>query len=417
LHELIVTLVLILKLSAMRKNLYLAFCLMLSFLSANVYAQCGNGRYVDQIFGVSKSTVTYSAPYGLQMDIYQPTGDTLSHRPVIVLAHGGSFISGTRSDDNTIDSLCVRFAKRGYVTASIDYRLAGTADMISPDSTVPISEVVKAISDGKAALRYFVKDAATTNTYKVDTNNIYAGGNSAGAVLYMHVGYCLSMSEYPSYISDTVNVHGGFEGESGNSGYTTRCRGIIDCAGGLNRSTFVNSTDLPSVNFQGTSDNVVPYNCAHALNGFCPVTLCGMGALEGAMTAAGVYHMTHVFPGDSHVPWSSDAGKFKTVDSLTTVFLYSLVCANNLSVNEVSANPTVQFYPNPAGEMLNISTTHAVQDVVITDAMGRVVTMVKNVGGNNLSIPTERMATGLYFARVVFESNGIAPVTQRFVVE
>src|ERR1019366_4402414 len=140
---------------------------------------CGNGRYKNLVFNnVTIDSVTYSTPYGLKMDIYQPAGDTLSARPVIILAHGGSFTTGTRNNDLTIDSLCMNFARRGYVTASIDYRLASVLNMI--DSVQALTDIFNAISDGKAAVRYFYKDARTLNSYKIDTNNVFIGGNSVG---------------------------------------------------------------------------------------------------------------------------------------------------------------------------------------------------------------------------------------------
>ncbi len=138
----------------MKQKLYLIVGCLLMLQIPGAFAQCPGGRYANEIFsGYTVTTTTYSTPYNLQMDIYQPTGDTLSARPLIILAHGGSFISGTRTADATVDSLCARFARRGYVTASIDYRLGTTAQMLSSDSTQPISEVIQAVSDGKAAIR------------------------------------------------------------------------------------------------------------------------------------------------------------------------------------------------------------------------------------------------------------------------
>ena len=85
------------------------------------YAQCPTGRYLYNGLFTSYTMVTdtYSTVYPTTsaVDIYQPTGDTMAARPLIILAHGGSFVGGTRNDDVTVDSLCVHFAKRGYVTA------------------------------------------------------------------------------------------------------------------------------------------------------------------------------------------------------------------------------------------------------------------------------------------------------------
>ena len=383
-------------------------------------AQCLAGRYSTEIFsGVSLDSVVYSTPYSLKMDIYQPTGDTLSARPLILLAHGGSFIGGTRENDATIDSLCLRFAKRGYVTASIDYRLTDIVSLLT-DSTLAIDEVIKAISDGKAAFRYFVKDAATSNIYKIDTNNIFIGGNSAGAVLYMHVGYLDSIGECPSYIVTAMNANGGFEGNSGNAGYNTKSKAIIDLAGGLNKVSFVGPGDKPSVNAQGDADAVVPYTCGHpnlGLPASVPVTLCGLGSLEPVYDSNHIYHMSHVFPGDGHVPWGSDPLKFNTVDSLVTVFLYSLVCKNIASVNEVNTNTELNLFPNPAGEMVYLKSSQTLSDIIIYDATGRSILQVNNINRGNFEINTSRLSKGVYFIRIKFSNENNSPVVKRIVVE
>jgi para-nitrobenzyl esterase len=399
------------------KKCYLSLLTLLG-AAAVVHAQCPAGRYNSELFSsVTKTTVTYSTPYNLLMDVYEPTGDTYAARPVIILAHGGSFFAGTRSDDVTVDSLCVRFARRGYVTASIDYRLGSPFDMFSPDSTVSINVVVKAISDGKAAIRYFMKDAATTNTYQVDTNNIFIGGNSAGAVLYMHVGYLQDSTECPSYIMSAMNLNGGFEGNSGNAGYTTKSKAIIDLAGALNKSAFVSYADKPSVNFQGTADNVVPYDCAYPLGGSCHVQLCGMGVLEPVFTTNAVYHMTKIFTGDSHVPWASEPAKFKTVDSLTAIFLYDLVCTNVASVNEVRVNTEVNVYPNPANDFINISAAADVREVTVHDATGRMVISVSEEGERSFALDASKLPGGIYFVKLRFVNENNMPVVKRVVVE
>jgi len=56
------------------------------------------------------------------MDIYQPTGDIETARPLIIWAHGGSFQSGTSADADVV-ALSQAFAKKGFVCASINYRL------------------------------------------------------------------------------------------------------------------------------------------------------------------------------------------------------------------------------------------------------------------------------------------------------
>ncbi|MEM7408368.1 MAG: alpha/beta hydrolase [Pseudomonadota bacterium] len=67
----------------------------------------------------------------LLLDVYKPTG-LEQPAPALIMAFGGAFHRGTREDDrrpeetpvNTnIADYCARFAARGYVCFSIDYRL------------------------------------------------------------------------------------------------------------------------------------------------------------------------------------------------------------------------------------------------------------------------------------------------------
>jgi len=69
----------------------------------NINAQCTGDRYKMQVFW--ESEVTSDIQYGsnintqgnnenLTLDVYEPTGDSLANRPLLILAHGGSFIGG-----------------------------------------------------------------------------------------------------------------------------------------------------------------------------------------------------------------------------------------------------------------------------------------------------------------------------------
>lgn len=363
-------------------------------------AQCPAGRYLTDMFGVTVSTVTYSTPYNLEMDIYQPAGDLQATRPLIILAHGGSFVGGSKTDDVSVDTLCVRFARRGYVTASINYRLGNPLSM-ALDSMNAISVVMKAVGDGKAAIRYFVKDAATTNTYKIDTNNIFCGGNSAGAVLYMHVGY-LDSAEAPAHVAGVLAANGGFEGNSGNAGYATKTKAVINLAGALNLPSFIDATDIPSVNVQGDADDVVPYNCNKALGGLIDVNLCGLGSLEGALTGNSIYHWSKVYAGDAHVPWNSDQTKLNTVDSLVKEFLYTLVCPVGSSVKGIANTYKNTISPNPTLGNFRVASSGTIEAITIRDITGRVVFSRSDIRNNEIEISGSDLKTGLYFVTLLF---------------
>ena len=142
------------------KNLF--FTLVFSLIINSVFSQC-NGRYETEIFNsVTKTTVNYSDVYtdnAHEMDIYYPDGDTVTNRPVILYMHGGSFYAGNKTDGDCV-AFCTAFAKKGYVTASVNYRLVSLLNVASflTNHDEQYEEVLKAVSDIKAAIRYFRKD-------------------------------------------------------------------------------------------------------------------------------------------------------------------------------------------------------------------------------------------------------------------
>lgn len=401
----------------MKTKFYLLLVLVAG--SAQLFAQCGQ-RYKDMIFSnVTKtSNVTFSTANSatLKMDIYEPTGDTASQRPVLIMAHGGSFIGGDKGTDNVCVQICTNYAKRGYVTADIQYRLAADAfDML--DSSKAIEVVLKAISDGKSAIRFFRKDAATANTYKINPNWIFAGGNSAGAVLYMHVIYLDSLGEAPPAFQTIINQNGGIEGNSGNDGYSSELSAIINLAGGLNKPEFVGPGNKPSFNAQGSADVTVPYSCANAQSGVTPVRLCGLGVLQGQYDQYGIENSSIVYPGAGHCPWQNSSAMMTQIDTTSANFLYSLMCSTSTSINDIKFNADITLFPNPANDRLNIRSNIKPVSVAMFDNLGREVINQPVMDGYNMALNTSSLAKGVYIVKVEFADKNYATSVQRVVIE
>ena len=401
------------------------FCMtLMSTQYAN--AQCGSGpRYVDSVFAsYTVTTVTYSSVYGLQMDIYQPTGDTASLRPILILAHGGSFTSGDRTNDNVITQLCSDFAHKGYVTVSIDYRLTGTLNLLNGDSA--INEVLEAVGDGKAAVRYFYKDVLTNgNTYKIDTNNIFLGGNSAGAVLFMHYAYVTdTMQLTQSFRAILDNIGGGLDGVSGNPGYSSNFKGVINLAGALNVASWITQCNKPLVSAQGTADPIVPYNCGSPEYGTVPVTLCGLGAMASYITTTSTIYDTMTFPGAGHVPWQTNNADFYMVDTLITGFLNKAMCAAPLpscvvtttGIHDIQYSAKIALYPNPASSNLNIQSSEYINSISVADEMGRIVASVGGVNTMSYQLNTSDLSPGIYFVRIN-DNLGHIPAVRKVIIE
>jgi len=382
----------------------------LSLLSAYSFAQCGQ-RYKDQIF--SDVTITSDVVYStansttLKLDIYEPTGDTEAQRPLLIMAHGGSFIGGSKTQDNVCTQYCNAFAKRGYVCASIDYRLGNAFQML--DSSSAMQVVMKAISDGKSAVRFFRKDAATTNTYRINPNMIIVGGNSAGAVLYMHAVNIDSLNEAPPHLRNIITQNGGIEGNSGNDGYSSEMQGLVNLAGGLNVPEFVGPNSKPSFNAHGDSDNTVPYNCGNAQGGLTPVRLCGLGAVEPLYQQFGINHVSKVYVAAGHVPWQSDNNMYVEIDTLTANFFYDVICTSGVGIQGVDADKYISVYPNPATGQFSVTLNDAAQytTVQLMDMEGRLLQQ-KAVDHSVLTFLKGDLANGVYFIRVLKQDGTFA---------
>ena len=219
-------------------------------------------RYRDQVF--SNVNVTRDIQYGsapdssgnpvaLKLDLYQPAGDTQDRRPAVIWVHGGSFCCGDKTAGDVVD-LANTFAKLGYVSASINYRLLATSPCSGSNvSANCITAAMAAQHDAQAAVRWF---RANASTYGIDPTRIGIGGSSAGAVTAIEVG-----------------INSGDPGDSGNPGFSSKVGGFMSLSGGIppGYESYFDSGDSPGIFFHGTADTVVPYQWAvntatHMLN-------------------------------------------------------------------------------------------------------------------------------------------------------
>jgi len=388
----------------MKKTLHLTTLILFVAFAQLVYAQC-DGRYSSQIFtDVSVTTVPYSTVTGFLMDIYEPVGDVYDERAVIIFAHGGSFSGGTKTNPTMI-SMCESFAKRGYVTASIQYTLTEAENLL--DSLFMIDIVMQAVADSKSAIRYFRADAANANTYGIDPAQIWIGGNSAGGILMNHTAYLNENDNVPQYLLDIVNTHGGFEGDRGNDGFSSEVSGVVNMAGGINQTHWLSAGEVPLVSAQGDADGTVPYNCNDVFWGspvFGPIDLinvCGSSIMHVQADAVGVENALLTFPGDDHVPWSSDLTKNAQMEQHVSDFLAARVTCNLSSDILSIENAFINIYPNPTEDYFIIDLDDRLVNytIQIADISGRTLKEYTNVN-NELLIERGDLASGLYMVKI-----------------
>jgi poly(3-hydroxybutyrate) depolymerase len=393
------------------KNLYAYLVVSFALLVTSSFAQpCQNGRYATEVF--PNHTLTSNITYGanttfsgannsLKLDFYEPTGDSELNRPLIIWVHGGSFLGGSKTDqDMTV--LSQRFARKGYACASIDYRLG----FFPIDSANAVKAVVRAVQDLKAAIRFFYKDKQTTDTYHIDTNLIYVGGSSAGAITALHVAYLDNICEISDYLNQaTINQLGGLDGNSGNPGYSSSVQGVINLCGALAQYSWLEAGDVPMVSIHGTADGTVKYNRGIVNPGTALMYLDGSRMLHERACAVNVSSEFYTFSGAGHVPYIGNNAYMDTTERFIRDFLVTQLGCNeaplqlaNTPLQQAILYPTlycdgtavdelclagieesledmdVSLYPNPATDYLTLVAHDALfNELIIMDLQGRII--------------------------------------------
>ncbi len=345
----------------------------------------------------------------------------MPERPLIIWAHGGGFLFG---DKTSIDILPLSqdFARMGYVTASIDYRLGMNNLFTGPDSVDATESVIRAVHDARAAIRFFKKNYTENgNTYGIDTSNIFFGGVSAGGVMAVHLAYLNKESELPSYIDTSqAGLGGGIEGNSGNSGYKGNARAIISSAGALRDTAWMETDDTPVISFHGDMDATVPYGTDIIyVQGIWPIMLIdGSSSIHERAEILGMNHCFEPWPGQDHVPHVGSAAYHDTLVTMTANFLMQFVCGGpavcnyiydtsgviGISDQYVKNELTLSVFPNPASSHTTVSLgTHVPLNATVQlyDALGRLIRIEAKAQGTELIIEREDLPKGIYYIRLV----------------
>lgn len=153
---------------------------------------------VNEIYNIAYAN---TGTRDLKLDVFYPKAKTTKSRPTVLIIHGGGWRSGDRSQHIP---LAQKLAERGFVAVTAEYRL-------STEALYPA-----AVHDLKAAVRWL---RANAHKYNIDADKIAALGFSAGGQL--------------AALLSTTNGLSKFEGELGNSSFSSKINAIIDLDGTL----------------------------------------------------------------------------------------------------------------------------------------------------------------------------------------
>jgi acetyl esterase/lipase len=402
------------------KSIFTALLVLLAGLqAATAQIDTTGGRYYRPVF--ANVTVTSNITYGsavahtgatqtLLMDVYQPTGDVLARRPVIIFAHGGGFVGGSKTDAYMVN-ICTRMARLGYVTASIGYRLGfPVTGLAAPADTPQVARAaIRGGQDMRAAVRFFRRDAATANLYRIHPGYIVVGGSSAGGFMALQNGYLDRDSEVPAYVN--IAALGGVEGQSGNPGFSSAVLAVLNLSGATERADYIEPGNAPLYSAHGTRDATVPFLQGRVGSLLPPKYVVGSGRLHPRASAVGVPNFLRTLRGAGHVPFESNTAYADTTFRDIRDFLRPLLRQAGTVVTAArpgTAQPAAVAYPTPAHDVVRLSRPQPWGTPVggqLLDATGRVVRTL-TAGGQVLEVPRGALRPGVYLLRL----QGQAPV-------
>ena len=388
--------------------------LLLCGLFTNAMAQSSR-RYAEPVFDeVNVETdIPFSSaikegetsPTTLYLDFYEPQGDTLSERPLVITVFGGAFVAGGRDYADMVE-YCTRLAQHGYVAASIDYRLLSIWNL---NATSLVRDAYMAAQDVSSAIRLFKYHC---EEYRIDTEQVFLLGNSAGSIAILCELF-MDENERPAETFEEPDLgpmhSSGFEEYAGISPAVT---GAVPHWGGVMDLDVISEEEyVPLCMIHGTDDTNVPYDSGYCYNGMFPGVMpfmYGSHPIAGRLDEIGITdYEFHPFEGEGHafyfVPllFTLIEEKFDACFSITRDFLFNHLKLPT-SVAEMEET-MIQVYPNPAKDLLTISFGDASRckplSVTVLDVMTRVV-LAEAVSAPEMSLDVSRLPSGIYVIRL-----------------
>ena len=278
---------------------------------------------------VTTSNLTYTGAQSTansanQVDVYTPSGDTNTHRPVFMFMHGGGFSTSNDKTQSYVVSFCKFLATYGYVAYGPNYNVGG-------GHTLP--QNLKSCKDMDACLNSIRRKQINypAGNFAIDSNYLFVGGGSAGGHLSCNFVFADNSTNYGGFMPNLNNVISEIDGW-GSSPTTDR----------LYNFSSLNANSMPTFIVQGSADQTVPVQYSIDLN--------------NALNTAGAYHNfweitgeTHGCPNhipaicDSIVHFQNRAWKRKYPQTVNAVCVVTPVKLNFFGVSQTDKNIAVKW--------------------------------------------------------------------------
>jgi len=435
------------------KNAFIFFTFLSLFKVSNAQ-YCISDRFDIPYFAASQIDSVMDQKYGqaynwqdtliqkLKLDVYFPnaSADPLAKRPLIVMIHSGGFYTGGRGHYRYY---CREFAKRGFVAATIDYRLGWDFGLgkhyetypasylksypfnCEGDSLSSIKALYRALQDQKAAIRFLVHYA---DTLRIDTDYIFVGGGSAGAVSSLGLQY-FQQNFFDTEFAD-LNLKdslGLLDSATNSLTESFSLAGIISMWGAVPDTSLITAANsLPTLLIHCTGDSLVPcisdnfFSCPNYVNaqGSCIISqrleqlneCYEFNYYDAPFPLNGCHN---VYPRDYHIERISKFIKRLLCDDCRQITIENQVEVSNDSVlasvisNHLNNESRINIYPNPVTFQLNIFSKSTINKITIYNYLGQTVKTM-HPQNNAVDLTTDNLATGIYFLKIETSDRKIA---------
>ncbi|MDZ4667301.1 MAG: T9SS type A sorting domain-containing protein [bacterium] len=289
----------------MKKQLLKGLAIVASMFALSAQAQV---RFIDPVFAAVTKTsnvmydsnaavnILFGQVPGIQplfsnklmCDIYQPTGDTEVKRPLVILAHTGSYLPSIvnkqttgNKNDSTIVQVATELALRGYVVAAINYRTGWNPTTTNQSAATEqlLKATYRGLQDVRNAVRFFKSNAAM---YKIDDKKIVLGGQGTGGYIAYGVATVSSRGDIENNLKFlrgdlspmvSVDTLGDWTGLGGygplnygaDAAVSSDLNMVFNFGGAMGDTAWMKSTSLPIVSLQCTKDPFAPYGTGNVI--------------------------------------------------------------------------------------------------------------------------------------------------------
>lgn len=399
-------------------------------LTFTAHAQhCINGRYAQTaLFDSAQVTMVANVHYAtsvrwpgnevdsLRLDIYMPAPgtDPLDRRPLILLSHGGAFLTGNRAD---MAYYCMEMARRGFVTATLTYRmgwdcpatdLAGICAQCQGVAHKFRTAMYRGTQDMRAALRHLTHHA---DELGIDTSAVFLMGESAGSLNALHTAFVTqAMADIwcPSCVDDVGELD-----TAGNS-FTVLpgIKGVVNHCGALGiADTIIDQTDMPVISFHDNQDIVVPYGYGTFVN--CLTGAFGSSRIHSRLTQNGYCSQLNTvvngflqaphcsYPPNAIIPKAACFLKGVLCGECPSGTTTSIWNAPDCTEGEFSvgtdADASMHGGLSIADGLLHMNGMQGQRHIHITDMLGRTVWQTRT---DDASVPLPQLGQGVHLITV-----------------